>query len=450
MSIFDGKRIQPEVFQIDAERMQSGWYTDKYFQNIVKIMEALDKENYRYKGSSDLAGVDVANVETGNIEVEMQIFTRRSPVSLVAGTDEAIAVLSECTGLTDEKGVFVNTFDQLEVEIVEDGAFVEYDGNPLHVQPVIKLRGRYRDFAALETPILGALTEATRVATNVYNTLVAAEGKDVLFFPARFAHYKMQALHGYAYHLATLAASKRLGKTAHFFISTDGQGDWWGQAGGGTIAHSSIVCFLGDLSETMMQFCRIMPSDVPRIALVDFHNDCVRDTLLTMRRMFDEYWRLKKSGQDIEAEKYRLFAVRPDTSGNMRDKSVPPLGDRELDCGVNPRLVWALRESMDEAYEAWELPYDAIDEAKRWCGSIKIVVTGGFTVEKIHKFEQLGVPVDIYGVGSSLLSNCEQCGTNNDYTADIVKVKINGEWCDLTKAGRCSAENSDLKILKRS
>ena len=45
---------------------------------------------------------------------------------------------------------------------------------------------------------------------------------------------------------------------------------------------------------------------------------------------------------------------------------------------------------------------------------VKIVVSGGFTAEKIRAFEQHGVPVDAYGVGSSLIRGA------NDFTADVV------------------------------
>jgi nicotinate phosphoribosyltransferase len=45
---------------------------------------------------------------------------------------------------------------------------------------------------------------------------------------------------------------------------------------------------------------------------------------------------------------------------------------------------------------------------------VKIVVSGGFTAEKIESFEEAGAPVDSYGVGSALLRG------SFDFTADIV------------------------------
>jgi len=209
MSVFDGKRLPPEVFQLDAERLPRGWYSDKYFLNIANLLADLAKAGYTFAGSvADGAlpsGFDPHAIKTGDIEVEMQVFTRRRPFSIVAGVDEALAILRVATGYYDADDRFVSTYDRLEVEAAPDGVRVPYAGDPRDVRPVLRIRGRYRDFAVLETPILGALTEATRVATNVYAVLDAARGKDVLFFPARFAHYKLQALHGYAYSLAVQA-----------------------------------------------------------------------------------------------------------------------------------------------------------------------------------------------------------------------------------------------------
>ncbi|GAC1554962.1 MAG: hypothetical protein NVS2B7_30860 [Herpetosiphon sp.] len=55
------------------------------------------------------------------------------------------------------------------------------------------------------------------------------------------------------------------------------------------------------------------------------------------------------------------------------------------------------------------------------------------------------VPVDIYGVGSSLFSNSSSEGTNNDFTADIVRVQIHDTWYDMAKVGRAASDNAALE-----
>lgn len=448
MSVFDGKRLRAETFKLDVARMQRGWYSDKYFHNIVTLLSGLVQEGYTFDGENaalEAQGLRLDDIQTGDIEVEMQWFTRRQPFSVVAGVDKALAMLKECTGYVNDADEWVPTYESLEVTAVQDGFLASYSGDPKVVTPVLKVRGRYRDFAPLETPTLGALTRNTRVATNVYEVLHAARGKEVLFFPARFDAHEVQAGDGYAYHIAVQLFNQTYGHAVQSSVSTDEQGDWWGGAGGGTVAHAAIACFLGDTAETVLQFARILPPHIPRIALVDFNNDCVGDSLSTMKVLFEKHMELVNQGKHEEAQKYVLYGVRPDTSGNLIDKSIEPLGDKRLDKGVNARLVYKLRREIDRAYEDWKIPFQWLERAKAYCKNIKITVTGGFTPRKIREFEENDVPADVYGVGSYLFSNSSEDGTNNDFTADIVRVKIHDQWHDLAKVGRRVAENPALK-----
>jgi nicotinate phosphoribosyltransferase len=451
MTVFDRRRLPPPVFKLDVERMRQGWYSDKYFINIARTLAELAAAGYRFGGSapdlSDLE-VDLANVDVGSIEVEMQWFPRRQPSCVVVGVDKALAILREGTGYFDAQGRFVNTFGDMEVWAVHDGSEAHYDGDVLNVTPVMRVRGRYRDFAILETPTMGALTRGSRVATNVYEVLKAASGKQVLFFPARFDAHEVQAADGYAYQVAIHLFNQNFGKSVSAHISTDAQGDWWGGAGGGTVAHSAIACFLGDTAEATMAFAATRPADIPRIALVDFRNDCVGTSVQVIRAMFRKYLELTKAGRPDDARKYKLYGVRPDTAANMRDVSVLPLGDKRLDCGVNPRLVFAMREAIDREWRSWDVAAEDRPLAERYCREVKIAVTGGFTPAKIRQFEDLQVPADIYGVGSWLLSSCDVCGTNNDYTADVVRVRIEGKWYDLAKVGRKACDNLMLERVQ--
>ncbi len=448
MSIFNQTRLTNRTFKLDIERMRQGWYSDKYFVNIAQTLQVLAGNDYRFAGQSAILaelGIDPAGLATGNIEVEMQFFTRRYSRALIAGVDKALSMLRHCTGYTGSDGKFVESWAHLRVEAVEDGVMVHYNGDPRHVRPVIRVRGRYRDFALLETPMLGALTRGSRIATNVYNTLEAARGKPVLFFPARFDAHEVQAADGYAYDIAVRRFNQDYQQQVRSFVSTDAQGDWWGGLGGGTVAHAAIACFLGDTVEAMLAFAAVRPPDIPRIALVDFTNDSVGVSLAVLKAMFERYRAAYDAGQMEVARQYKMFGVRLDTSSNMRDISIPPLGDKKLDNGVNPRLCWLVRQALDSAWEDWDLTPVWQERAAAYCREVKIVVSGGFGPEKIKWFEELNVPVDIYGVGSSLMSNDEALGTNTDFTADVVRVKINGDWVDMAKVGRSAGENADLE-----
>lgn len=447
MSIFNRTRLTNETFKLDIHRMRRGWYSDKYFEAITNILTEMARRGLTFgdfggRTSPRFPDLDLSDVDVGNIEVEMQIFTRRD-FAVIAGVDKALTMLRYGAGELDANGRFIPTWQNLQVEAVHDGATTTFNGDARHVQPVIRVRGRYRDFSLLETPMLGVLTRASRIATNVYEVLKAARGKPVLFFPARFDAHEVQAADGYAYDIAVkrFALDYRDGPPP--YISTDAQGDWWGGAGGGTVAHSAIAAFLGDTAAATLAFAAMVPPDVPRIALVDFDNTCVETSLDVARAMFDRWWALRQQGQNEEAERYRLFAVRLDTSSNLRDASVPPLGEKRLDNGVNPRLVWNVRQALDEGWRGWGYTGARAEAALEFCRAIKIVVSGGFNPAKISWFEELMVPVDIYGVGSALLAN--GADTNTDFTADVVRVKVRGEWVPVAKVGRQPGENPDLE-----
>jgi nicotinate phosphoribosyltransferase len=437
MSIIDQKRLPPEVFKLDAERMRRGWYSDHYFNNITYILGTLARQGYRFRGTCPALtaqGVDVSQIDIGNLEVDMQYFTRRAPFSVVAGVDHALAMFKFCTGYVDERGSFINTFEQLEIDAVQDGTRV------VPWEPVMRVRGRYRDFAVLETPTLGALARRTRIATNVYLTLQAARGKPLLFFPARFDIHETQPGDGYAYRIAVDVWNAEQKDNLGTYISTEAQGDWWGEKGGGTVAHAYLLCFLRDTAEAMLQVAAVLPPEIKRVALVDVNNDCVGDTVKTATAMFGCYRELVDARRTDEAERYVLFGVRPDTSGNMVDKSIVPLGDPRLDCGVNARLVYNMRQALDTLAAAIDVPPHWQERAQQYFRQVKIVATGGFNPQRIALFEELDVPVDIYGVGSYLFQ-----GENNDFTADVVRVKINGTWYDMAKVGRQALPNPTMQ-----
>jgi nicotinate phosphoribosyltransferase len=139
--------------------------------------------------------------------------------------------------------------------------------------------------------------------------------------------------------------------------------------------------------------------------LVDFENDSVSTALEVARALGP-----------------RLWGVRLDTSESLVDRSLwNELGDFKP-TGVNERLVRKVRDALDR------------DGFER----IKIVVSGGFTVEKIRKFEERGVPVDSYGVGSSLIRG------SNDFTADVVLT----DGRPSAKAGRDFRPNPRLELVE--
>jgi nicotinate phosphoribosyltransferase len=246
--------------------------------------------------------------------------------------------------------------------------------------------------------MLGTLARRTLITTNVMRVLEAANGKPIIFMAARHDHHRIQTGDGYAAYVAGQIVGAEIG------VTTDEQASWWGGSGIGTVPHALIASYGGDTVLAAQKFAAWAPSDMRVTVLVDFENDSVRTTLEVAEALGD-----------------RLWGVRLDTSESLVDRSLwSEMGDFKP-TGVNERLVRKVRDALDEN------GYDAV----------RIVVSGGFTVEKIRDFEQKGVPVDAYGVGSSLIRG------SNDFTGDIVMT----DGKPSAKVGRRYRENPRLELV---
>ncbi len=286
--------------------------------------------------------------------VLMQVTTKQD--GWLSGIDEAIAILK--AGVDD--------WNALTVHALYEGDLIE------EWDTVLTIEGDFTAFAHLETLYLGVLSHRTRICSNIREIVDIARTKTILFLGARDDHYLMQAGDGFA---AMIGGAKH--------VSTQAQSALIGAPVAGTIPHSLISAFGGDTVAATKHLAKQLPDDVRVLALVDYDNDAVRSSVAVADAMGD-----------------RLWGVRLDTSEHMVDKSVLPQLGAFRPTGVNPQLVWNVRRALDEAGHR----------------HVRIVVSGGFTAEKIRDFERAGVPVDAYGVGSSLFQG------RFDFTADVVMV----------------------------
>jgi nicotinate phosphoribosyltransferase len=119
----------------------------------------------------------------------------------------------------------------------------------------------------------------------------------------------------------------------------------------------------------------------------------------------------------------RLWGVRLDTSENLVDKSVITQMGTFRPTGVNPPLVWNVRNALDaEGF-----------------GEVKIVVSGGLNATRVREFEDEKAPVDVYAVGTSLVHD-----GRFDFTSDVVMV--DGE--EQAKVGRELRQNPKLDRVR--
>jgi nicotinate phosphoribosyltransferase len=321
--------------------------------------------------------------EARHPNVVMQVFQKKR--SVLGGIDEAIALLKLCSGRRDANGEWQEGWPELTVHALHEGEEISPYETVMHIE------GDYSLFAHLETVYLGSLARRTLIMRNVREVVHAAGGKPILYFPARHDHWMVQAGDGWAAHIAGASG-----------VSTDAQASWWGGKGMGTIPHALIAAYGGSTVEAAQAFADRFADQMNIVVLVDFDNDSVRTSL-----------------EVAEALGPKLWGVRLDTSHTLVDRSLNQVMGGFDPRGVNPPLVELVRRALDEAGH----------------GHVRIVVSGGFTAERIREFERKGAPVDAYGVGSSLIRG------ENDFTADIVMV--DGRPC--AKVGRRYSANERLE-----
>jgi nicotinate phosphoribosyltransferase len=315
----------------------------------------------------------------------MQVFQKND--SILGGIDEAIAVLKTCTG-TARNGDWVPGWDQLAVHALHEGDRIA------PWEAVLTIEGDYSLFAHLETVYLGSLARRSLIMRNVREVVEAARGKQIFYFPARHDHWLVQTGDGWSAHVAGAIG-----------VSTDAQASWWGGRGMGTVPHGLIAAYGGDTVKAALKFADHFSKDMNVTVLVDFENDSVRTALEVAEALGD-----------------RLWGVRLDTSELLVDRSLQAEMGTFKPTGVNPRLVEKVRGALDDA----GFP------------NVKIVASGGFTVSRIREFEDHDVPVDAYGVGSSLIRG------QNDFTADV--VLLDGRPC--AKFGRRYMPNPRLERVQ--
>jgi nicotinate phosphoribosyltransferase len=326
---------------------------------------------------------ELLEAEGRHPRVVMQVFQKQR--SVLGGIDEAIALLKLGAGSYGADREWRPGWPELTVHALHEGDEISPHETVMHIE------GDYSLFCHLETVYLGTLARRTLIMRNVREVVEAARGKSILYFPARHDHWMVQTGDGWAAHVAGAIG-----------VSTDAQASWWGGKGMGTVPHALIASHGGDTVAAARAFADRFADQVNVVVLVDFENDSVRTSL-----------------EVADALGERLWGVRLDTAHTLVDRALWSHMGRFDPRGVNPELVGLVRRALDEAGHQ----------------RVKIVVSGGFNAGRIREFEQQGVPVDAYGVGSSLIRG------ENDFTADVVMV----EGKPIAKVGREYSPNDRLE-----
>lgn len=315
----------------------------------------------------------VTHQHPGHI-VTAQWFQRRDDVML-CGIDECLAILQE----------FAAHPEQLKIQCLDDGDLIK------NGEPVLKVTGKYEDFGYLESVIDGVLARRSSVATNTMNVVRALKGARTFSMGDRQDDYLTQPGDGYASYVAGIKA-----------FSTDAQGAWVNIKGMGTMPHALIQICGGDVCKAADIYLAEFP-DAPVTALIDYNNNVTVDALILARHL----------GR-------KLGAIRVDTSKALIDHYFDDKDTSGFDPhGVCKELIYALRECLD----------------KEGFDYVNIVVSSGFTSKKIEEWTSEGVPVYMYGVGTTLVNN-----TTVGFTGDL--VELDGQL--QAKEGRHSVMSTRL------
>ena len=208
---------------------------------------------------------------------------------------------------------------------------------------LMRIQGSYGEFGIYETALLGILASSSAWATAARECKAAAGDKQVLSFGARHVHPSVAsvmdraAIVGGADGCSSVLGAALLGRPAS-----------------GTIPHAAAL-IVGDTVEVARAYDESMPSDTPRVILVDTFKDEAEETL-------------RVAG----ALRNRLQGVRLDTPSERG--------------GVTTELVRETRARLDQAgYRG-----------------VQIFVSGGLNPARIADLARTGA--DGFGVGSYISS----------------------------------------------
>lgn len=277
------------------EEIIKGHTTDVYFLRTLDILKELD---------------------LAETEVVAEVFPRKP--GMLAGMDEVLNLLGN---------------RNLEIWAVDEGETFEPN------ETILRIKGKYKDFAIFETTLLGMLASASGWASASHIIKEACGDKFYLCFGARHVHpsvapvMERAAIIGGAGGVSCILAAKLSGVEPS-----------------GTVPHSAMLV-AGDTLPVAMTYDLISDPKHNRIVLVDTYKDEIEEAI-----------RIAK------ALKGNLYGVRLDTPSERG--------------GVTVGLVREMRAKLD--LEGLQ--------------NVKIFVSGGLTPERIVKLIDAGA--DAFGVGS--------------------------------------------------
>lgn len=322
---------EPRLYIASIDEILSGEATDVYFVRTRRIIEEY--------GLGDT---------WVRMEIHAYSFPKGYEWAVFAGLEEALALF---------KGKKVNIY------AVPEGTLFK------PIEPVMVVEGPYSDISVYETSLLGILRHATSIATRAARIKKLAGDKQVLFFGLRSLHPAIQPMADRAAYIGGVDGVS--GILAEKYLGLKPKG---------TMPHALILVF-GDPVKAWKAYDKVLPEDIPRIALADTMYDERMEALLAAQALGD-----------------KLHGVRFDTPSSRRGN---------------------MRKIVLEA--KWTLDLHGYKH-------VKIYVSGGVGEKTIVELRDI---VDGFGVGTSIAFP-----PSIDLSMDIVEKKVGNEWKPVSKRGK--------------
>lgn len=324
---------------VTPESVLSGETADIYF---VRTKEILEKEGL-------------------NPIVTMEVFSRGN--GILCGMKEVLTLLEKVLPENNREVWTLSEGDTFETKEV-----------------VLRIIAPYQSYAIYETAYLGMLAHGCGWASAARECVEAAQGIPVLSFGARHIHpFSVGPMEYAAIIGGCMGCASTIGAN---LAETNPMG---------TVPHALILA-MGDTVKTTLAFDKHMPTDVPRVALVDTFRDEPEESVIV-----------------AEVMKGKLRAVRLDTPSELG--------------GVTVDLVNETRTKLDQS----------------GFNDVKIYISGGMTPDSIKHFVNSGAPVDTFAVGS-YISGAKPI----DFTADIHEV----DGKPIAKRGRTPGITANPRLQR--
>lgn len=203
---------------VGEDAILEGKCTDVYFRRVTEVMER-----------------DGINPQ---VTMEVTAATLPDPWGVFCGLDDVIPLLERLP---------------VDVDAMPEGS-IFYPN-----EPVLRVSGRYRDFAVYETAILGFLCHASGVASAAAHMKLAAGGRPVFSFGSRRQHPAIAAMI----------------ERAAWIGGADGASNTCAPDGiplAGTMPHAFVMCY-PEQEDAWLAFAQGAGPEVPRIMLADTFSD---------------------------------------------------------------------------------------------------------------------------------------------------------------------------------